>query len=108
MTDQTAWPAGATFGELTPGQKQAAARRACEQLSAELTAAAPAIAAALDAADHEHEPGAPSGHLAAYAPEGDGYLVACPSGCHLGTSAHAADEPAAQRRVRLHLLASSR
>ncbi|MGH3401038.1 MAG: hypothetical protein ACRDRJ_00720 [Streptosporangiaceae bacterium] len=35
--DATEWPAGKTFGELTPAQRQAAARRASDQLQAELT-----------------------------------------------------------------------
>lgn len=35
-----------------------------------------------------------------------GYLVQCPHGCNLGTSAHAPDRAAAERRVELHELAT--
>jgi hypothetical protein len=42
------WPAGKAFGELTPLQKQAAARRAGTALAAELTANAGQIGAILD------------------------------------------------------------
>ena len=48
MADQAAeheWPAGKTFGELTPAQKANAARRAGKQLEAELKVAGPAIEA---------------------------------------------------------------
>jgi hypothetical protein len=37
------WPAGKTFGDLTPRQRQAAIRRAGDQLSAELVANAETI-----------------------------------------------------------------
>lgn len=47
----TAWPAGKTFGELTAAQRAAAVGRAAGQLQAELTAAAPAIAAVLEQDD---------------------------------------------------------
>ena len=46
------------------------------------------------------------GHMAAVTPEDGGYLVTCPHGCRLGTSAHAPDEDMAARRVRLHELAT--
>jgi hypothetical protein len=49
--DPEAWPAGKTFGELTPEQKRAAQRRASDQLSAELTANADAIGKIMDHAD---------------------------------------------------------
>jgi hypothetical protein len=39
-----AWPAGKTFGELSPADKAAASRQAAGQLQAELERAAPAIA----------------------------------------------------------------
>jgi hypothetical protein len=34
------------------------------------------------------------------------YQVTCPEGCNLGTSAHAADQAAADRRVALHAAAT--
>lgn len=45
---QTAWPAGKTFGELTPAQRRAAMRAACRKLETELQAMAPAIGAVLE------------------------------------------------------------
>lgn len=45
-----------------------------------------------------------AGYLLA-APE-QGYLVTCPHGCNLGTSAHAPDLEAAKSRVDLHRLAT--
>jgi len=51
-----AWPAGLTFGELSPAQRAAATRRATAQLQAELTANADAIGAAMDAAEAEAAP----------------------------------------------------
>lgn len=47
----TAWPAGKKFGELTAAQRAAATGRAAGQMQAELTAAAPAIAAVLEQDD---------------------------------------------------------
>lgn len=41
-------------------------------------------------------------HTATYAPDGDGYLVSCPEGCKLGTSARQPDEAGARKRVELH------
>jgi hypothetical protein len=41
---------GKTFGEMTPGERRAAVERALDQLQDELQAAAPKIAAILDAA----------------------------------------------------------
>lgn len=49
----------------------------------------------------------PAPHTANVTPEGTGYLVTCPHGCNLGTSAHAADQTAADRRVRLHRTATT-
>lgn len=46
-------------------------------------------------------------HVAEVAPEGDGYVVTCPHGCNLGTSAHAPNEHAASARVRLHKMATT-
>jgi hypothetical protein len=44
-----------------------------------------------------------AGHVATFEPEGaTGYLVTCPHGCKLGTTAHTATLGAALRRVRLH------
>lgn len=46
-------------------------------------------------------------HTATAEPRGDGtFLVLCPYGCPLGTSADAKDEVAAARRIRLHELAT--
>jgi hypothetical protein len=56
MSDPTAWPAGKTFGELTPAQKIAAGKRAAAQLQDELQRNAPAISAAMDAAEAEEQP----------------------------------------------------
>jgi hypothetical protein len=50
MSDDS-WPAGKTFGELTPAQKHAAATRAAKQLQSELRKNAGAIGAAMDAAE---------------------------------------------------------
>jgi hypothetical protein len=50
MSD-TDWPAGKTFGELTPAQQRAAVTRAARQLQSELQANAGAIGAAIDAAE---------------------------------------------------------
>jgi hypothetical protein len=47
-------------------------------------------------------------HTATAAPEGTGYLVTCPHGCSLGTSAHAASQAKAQQRIELHRLATER
>lgn len=47
----TAWPAGKTFGELTPAQRRAASSRAAAQLQDELARNADAISRVLD--DHE-------------------------------------------------------
>ena len=49
----TSWPAGVPFGDLTPAQKDAAARRAAAQLETELRANADAIGAAMDAAERD-------------------------------------------------------
>jgi hypothetical protein len=67
MNDPTAWPAGKRFGELSPEQKIAVAKRAAAQLQDELQRNAAAISAAMDAAeageldephaDYPHEPG---------------------------------------------------
>jgi hypothetical protein len=46
-------------------------------------------------------------HTATVTPEGAGYLVTCPHGCNLGTSAHAPDEHAAAARVQLHKTATT-
>ena len=46
-------------------------------------------------------------HEATWAPEGDGYLVTCPHGCKLGTSAHQDTEDGARRRVEMHSLATA-
>jgi hypothetical protein len=46
------------------------------------------------------------GHTATYAPEGNGFLVECPHGCNLGSTAHAPDESAAAIRVKIHELAT--
>jgi len=46
-------------------------------------------------------------HEATYAPDGDGFLVTCPHGCSLGTSAHQPTEERAAARVALHALATS-
>jgi hypothetical protein len=53
MTDTDTWPEGVPFGQLSPAQKIAAARRASAQLERELRAAAPLISAALEEADAE-------------------------------------------------------
>lgn len=50
-----AWPAGKTFGELTPAQQKAATRRAAGQLQDELQAAAPAISQIMDEAGADPE-----------------------------------------------------
>jgi hypothetical protein len=48
------------------------------------------------------------GHLATWQPEGTtGYLVTCPHGCNLGTSAHAASLGAALARIQLHQMTTS-
>lgn len=46
-----------------------------------------------------------TGYLLAAPPEG--YLVTCPHGCNLGTTAHAPDLDAARRRVQMHRDATS-
>ncbi len=46
-------------------------------------------------------------HVAAYIPAGTGYLVHCPAGCNLGTSAYQPDESGAQRRVELHKISTA-
>jgi len=46
-------------------------------------------------------------HVATYAPEDGGYLVTCPEGCNLGTSAHQPDKAGARRRAELHEMATS-
>jgi hypothetical protein len=47
------------------------------------------------------------GHQADVIPqEGGGYLVTCPAGCNLGTSALARTEDEAGRRVRLHMIST--
>ena len=51
MSDPTAWPAGKTFGELTPAQKIAAGKRAAAQLQDELQRNSAAISAAMDTAE---------------------------------------------------------
>ena len=45
-------------------------------------------------------------HVATITREGGVWLVACPHGCNLGTSARA-DSEAAARRVELHKLATA-
>lgn len=52
--------------------------------------------------------GAGRPHVADYGHEGAGYLVVCPEGCNLGTSAHQPDEAGALRRVHLHKIATTR
>jgi hypothetical protein len=49
--DPTAWPAGKRFGELSPEQKIAVAKRAAAQLQDELQRNSAAISAAMDAAE---------------------------------------------------------
>ena len=48
MIESEDWPEGRTFGELTPAQKAAAAKRAAAQLQNELQANAEAIGQVLD------------------------------------------------------------
>jgi hypothetical protein len=55
MSD-TDWPAGKTFGELTPAQQRAAVTRAARQLQSELQANAGAIGAAIDVAEAAEAP----------------------------------------------------
>lgn len=43
MSNEWTWPEGKTFGQLTPAEKQLAARKAGAQLERELQAMAPAI-----------------------------------------------------------------
>jgi hypothetical protein len=51
-----AWPAGKTFGELTPAQRHAAIVRAAHALQDELTANAPASGAVMDGAEEPARP----------------------------------------------------
>lgn len=53
--DDTSWPEGKTFGELTPAQRRAATERAVSQLQDQLTAAAPGIARVLAASEDEEK-----------------------------------------------------
>jgi len=53
LQDGFTWPAGKKFGELSPGEKKAAARQAGKQLEAELTEMAPAIERVLAEPDVE-------------------------------------------------------
>jgi hypothetical protein len=56
----------------------------------------------------DHSAGTPrQPHVATYAPEDGGYLVTCPEGCNLGTSAHQPDRAGARRRAELHEMATS-
>jgi hypothetical protein len=70
--DPTAWPAGKTFGELSPAQRRAAVTRAAAQLQAELDASAEHIGRIMDGAesdpaDHVAELDTPSDGPEAYA-----------------------------------------
>jgi len=49
--EDTSWPAGKTFGQLTPAQQRAATKRAASQLETELRAMAPQISAVMDSAE---------------------------------------------------------
>lgn len=42
------------------------------------------------------------GHVPVITPDGEGYLVTCPQGCGLGTSARQPGRDAARRRALLH------
>ena len=46
-------------------------------------------------------------HTATITPEDGGFLVTCPDGCNLGTSAHQPDQRAAEGRAELHRLATA-
>lgn len=47
-------------------------------------------------------------HTATYAPDDEGgFLVTCPRGCKLGATARQPDEAGADRRARLHHLATA-
>jgi O-antigen/teichoic acid export membrane protein len=46
-------------------------------------------------------------HTATFAPKDGGFLVTCPDGCNLGTSAHQPDQRAAEGRAELHRLATA-
>lgn len=52
----TEWPAGKTFGELTPAQKRAAISRTVARMQEELQAAAPEIEAILNLPEHSSVP----------------------------------------------------
>jgi hypothetical protein len=45
-------------------------------------------------------------HQATWTAENGEYVVTCPQGCNLGTSAHAGSEQEANRRVELHRIAT--
>jgi hypothetical protein len=47
-----------------------------------------------------------SGHVAVISPEGGEFLVTCPYGCELGGSAHQLSQDGAERRARLHRIAT--
>lgn len=56
--------------------------------------------------DHNDERGA-AGHIAAITPSGNWFLVTCPQGCNLGTSADQPDRAGAERRVIMHSQATT-
>jgi len=53
------------------------------------------------------EPEADGPHTAVAESSGSGFLVTCPLGCNLGTSAHAPDPELAAQRIELHRLSTT-